>query len=128
MEKILIIIPAYNEEKSILKTYNEIINYNKKHKTNTKTKRNIPTKRKTTKIPKPKIHLRHNILVHKPKIHLQRIRRNIQQNQRNINRIQQWTTKWIWRKIPNIWIPKPTSTKRLKQTKRNRIPIPIQIY
>lgn len=33
MEKILIIIPAYNEEKSILKTYNEIINYNKKHKT-----------------------------------------------------------------------------------------------
>jgi glycosyltransferase involved in cell wall biosynthesis len=34
MKKILIIIPAYNEEKSILKTYTEIINYNKKHKTN----------------------------------------------------------------------------------------------
>lgn len=33
MEKILIIIPAYNEEKSILKTCNEIINYNKKYKT-----------------------------------------------------------------------------------------------
>ena len=34
MKKILIIIPAYNEEKSILKTYQEIINYNKKNKTN----------------------------------------------------------------------------------------------
>ena len=34
MKKILIIIPAYNEEKSILNTYNEIVNYNKKHKTN----------------------------------------------------------------------------------------------
>ena len=32
--KVLIIIPAYNEEKSILKTYNSIINYNKKHNTN----------------------------------------------------------------------------------------------
>ncbi|MBE6158956.1 MAG: glycosyltransferase family 2 protein [Firmicutes bacterium] len=32
-EKILIIIPAYNEEKSILKTYNEIIEYNNKNKT-----------------------------------------------------------------------------------------------
>jgi glycosyltransferase involved in cell wall biosynthesis len=32
MKKVLIIIPAYNEEKCILKTYNEIINYNKKFK------------------------------------------------------------------------------------------------
>ena len=32
-EKILIIIPAYNEEKNILSTYQEIINYNKKMKT-----------------------------------------------------------------------------------------------
>ena len=32
--KVLIIIPAYNEEKNILNTYNEIITYNKKHKTN----------------------------------------------------------------------------------------------
>ena len=32
-EKILIIIPAYNEEKSILKTYTEIVDYNKKNKT-----------------------------------------------------------------------------------------------
>lgn len=32
--KILIIIPAYNEEESILKTYTEIINYNKTNKTN----------------------------------------------------------------------------------------------
>lgn len=31
--KILIIIPAYNEEKNILKTYQNIINYNKKHHT-----------------------------------------------------------------------------------------------
>lgn len=33
MKKILIIIPAYNEEKSILKTYQEIENYNKKKNT-----------------------------------------------------------------------------------------------
>ena len=33
MKKVLIIIPAYNEEKSILKTYKEIIDYNKKYKT-----------------------------------------------------------------------------------------------
>lgn len=32
-EKILLIIPAYNEEENILKTYNTIINYNKKNKT-----------------------------------------------------------------------------------------------
>ena len=32
--KILIIIPAYNEEENILKTCNSIINYNKKNKTN----------------------------------------------------------------------------------------------
>lgn len=30
MKKVLIIIPAYNEEENILKTYNSIINYNKK--------------------------------------------------------------------------------------------------
>lgn len=34
MEKILIIIPAYNEEENILKTYKTIIDYNKKNKTN----------------------------------------------------------------------------------------------
>ena len=34
MKKILIIIPAYNEEKNILRTYKEIIDYNKKNKTN----------------------------------------------------------------------------------------------
>lgn len=34
MKKVLIIIPAYNEEKNILRTYTEIINYNKKYKTN----------------------------------------------------------------------------------------------
>ena len=34
MEKVLLIIPAYNEEENILKTYNTIINYNKKNKTN----------------------------------------------------------------------------------------------
>ena len=34
MEKILIIIPAYNEEENILKTYNSIIEYNKENKTN----------------------------------------------------------------------------------------------
>lgn len=33
MEKILIIIPAYNEEKSILNTYKEIEKYNKKNNT-----------------------------------------------------------------------------------------------
>ncbi|HPF83423.1 MAG TPA: glycosyltransferase family 2 protein [Bacilli bacterium] len=33
-EKVLFIIPAYNEEESILKTYNQIINYNKKNKKN----------------------------------------------------------------------------------------------
>ena len=36
MKKILIIIPAYNEEKNIEKTYNSIINYNKKYKSNYK--------------------------------------------------------------------------------------------
>lgn len=34
MEKILIIIPAFNEEECILKTYSDIIEYNKKHNTN----------------------------------------------------------------------------------------------
>ena len=34
MTKVLLIIPAYNEEKNILKTYNSIIENNKKHKTN----------------------------------------------------------------------------------------------
>lgn len=33
-EKILIIIPAYNEEASILKTCKEIYEYNSKYKTN----------------------------------------------------------------------------------------------
>lgn len=33
-KKILLIIPAYNEEENILKTCNSIINYNKKNKTN----------------------------------------------------------------------------------------------
>lgn len=33
-EKILLIIPAYNEEKAIKKTYEKIIEYNKKNKTN----------------------------------------------------------------------------------------------
>ena len=32
MEKVLLIIPAYNEEKNILETYNTILNYNKKNK------------------------------------------------------------------------------------------------
>ena len=32
--KILLIIPAYNEEENILKTCNSIINYNKKIKQN----------------------------------------------------------------------------------------------
>lgn len=32
--KILIVIPAYNEEENILNTYNSIIEYNKKYKTN----------------------------------------------------------------------------------------------
>lgn len=32
--KVLIIIPAYNEEANILNTYNTIVKYNKKHKTN----------------------------------------------------------------------------------------------
>src|SRR5574344_355061 len=32
--KILLIIPAYNEEANILKTYNSIIDYNKKNNTN----------------------------------------------------------------------------------------------
>lgn len=32
--KIILIIPAYNEEENILKTYNTIIEYNKKNKTN----------------------------------------------------------------------------------------------
>ncbi|MBQ6477594.1 MAG: glycosyltransferase family 2 protein [Bacilli bacterium] len=34
MNKILLIIPAYNEEDNILKTYQDIINFNKKNKTN----------------------------------------------------------------------------------------------
>ena len=34
MEKILIIVPAYNEEENILKTYKSIIDYNKENKTN----------------------------------------------------------------------------------------------
>ena len=34
MEKILLIIPAYNEEKNILNVYKKIINYNKANKTN----------------------------------------------------------------------------------------------
>ena len=34
MEKVLLIIPAYNEEDNILKTYKTIKDYNKKHKTN----------------------------------------------------------------------------------------------
>lgn len=33
-EKVILIIPAYNEEKNILKTYNSIIDYNKKNKCN----------------------------------------------------------------------------------------------
>ena len=32
--KILLIVPAYNEEANILKTYEDIMNYNKKNKTN----------------------------------------------------------------------------------------------
>ena len=32
--RVLLIIPAYNEEKNILNVYNEILNYNKKNKTN----------------------------------------------------------------------------------------------
>ena len=34
MRKVLIIIPAYNEEENILKTYNEIVKYNKDSKIN----------------------------------------------------------------------------------------------
>ncbi|MBQ3469153.1 MAG: glycosyltransferase family 2 protein [Bacilli bacterium] len=34
MKKVLIIIPAYNEEANILKVYNSIMDYNKKNKTN----------------------------------------------------------------------------------------------
>lgn len=34
MHKVLLIIPAYNEEENILKTYKSIISYNKKNKTN----------------------------------------------------------------------------------------------
>ena len=34
MKKVLLIIPAYNEEENILKTYKTIIDYNKKKKTN----------------------------------------------------------------------------------------------
>lgn len=33
-DKVLIIIPAYNEEESIFNTYRSVINYNKKHKSN----------------------------------------------------------------------------------------------
>lgn len=32
METVLLIIPAYNEEENILKTYNKVVNYNKKNK------------------------------------------------------------------------------------------------
>ena len=32
--KIILIIPAYNEEENILKTYKKITDYNKKNKTN----------------------------------------------------------------------------------------------
>ena len=32
-KKILLIIPAYNEEANILKVYKSIVNYNKKYKT-----------------------------------------------------------------------------------------------
>ena len=32
--KIILIIPAYNEEENILKTYKKIVDYNKKNKTN----------------------------------------------------------------------------------------------
>lgn len=32
--KVLLIIPSYNEEDNVLKNYEKIINYNKKHKTN----------------------------------------------------------------------------------------------
>ena len=34
MKKIILIIPAYNEEANILKTYKKIVDYNKKNKTN----------------------------------------------------------------------------------------------
>ncbi|MBQ3422249.1 MAG: glycosyltransferase, partial [Romboutsia sp.] len=34
MKKVLIVIPAYNEEKNILRVYNSIMDYNKKNKTN----------------------------------------------------------------------------------------------
>ena len=34
MKRVLIIIPAYNEEENILDTYKSIIDYNKKYKTN----------------------------------------------------------------------------------------------
>ncbi|OUP58974.1 glycosyl transferase family 2 [Faecalitalea cylindroides] len=34
MKKVLLVIPAYNEEENILKTYNSILLYNKSHKTN----------------------------------------------------------------------------------------------
>lgn len=33
LNKILLIIPAYNEEENILKTYKSVVNYNKKYKT-----------------------------------------------------------------------------------------------
>lgn len=33
MEKILLIVPAYNEEENILKTYKKVVDYNKKNKT-----------------------------------------------------------------------------------------------
>ena len=32
-KKVLLIIPAYNEEANILKTYNSILEYNKEHNT-----------------------------------------------------------------------------------------------
>ena len=33
-KKVLLVIPAYNEEANILKTYNSILEYNKEHNTN----------------------------------------------------------------------------------------------
>ena len=32
--KVILVIPAYNEEENILKTYNSILEYNKNHNTN----------------------------------------------------------------------------------------------
>ncbi|WP_195295627.1 glycosyltransferase, partial [Faecalitalea cylindroides] len=33
-KKVILVIPAYNEEENILKTYNSILEYNKNHNTN----------------------------------------------------------------------------------------------